>query len=103
MSAYVRVAVPNTENLEDEVEFRDGEFRHAYRILETGVLQVLRLITKGSGNAWVVLYEYAPTYWKRVHGTRFVDVDKDDELAGTHGAANKTALDWGQREDTPVR
>ena len=82
MSAYLKLVV--SEGEDDDKDFEDGPGKsYAYKVLGSGVLQVLRLVE----SRWQVIFEYAPSGWKRVDGTRFND--STESLAGPHGEVSK--------------
>ena len=60
------------------VEYGDVEASHAYKVLDSGVLQILRKVT-----TWQVLFEFGPHAWKQVSGTRFMD--STEGVPGTDG------------------
>jgi hypothetical protein len=67
--------------------FDDGEGgRHAYQVGPTGVLAVLRSV---DSEEWSVLWEFAPTAWAKVQGTRFTS--ETGHLGGADGKAHQRA------------
>lgn len=61
----------------------------AYRILDSGVLQILETTRAGASNQdhWIVKVEHAPHTWVSVEGTRYVTTTED--ASGTNGRVVK--------------
>lgn len=82
-------------NSQDTVRVRhdDDENGHwAYRILESGVLQVL---TNGQEQkTWSISAEYAPAAWHKVQGTRFLK--ETERVPGADGFAPQPSPNAGR-------
>lgn len=67
----------------DNQVYEHDEKQYAYKILNSGVLQLLEL----EGTDWTVVFEFSQSGWRDVQGTRFIG--DTDNLSGFSGTARK--------------
>lgn len=67
----------------DNQVFEHETDQYSYKVLSSGVLQLLKLEDK----TWTVLFEFSQTGWRDVQGTRFLG--ETERLEGFFGKAGK--------------
>ncbi|WP_416405458.1 hypothetical protein [Arthrobacter sp. LFS091] len=78
------VVIYSNEDAELSRHNDDENGHHAYKILDSGVLQVLQGTGKAN-NDWSAIWEYGPGAWHKVQGTRFIN--ETTRTPGADGSA----------------